>query len=186
MDLCFFKCSPTLWFIFSVGSWWRRVLLAQSLRREILCLHTGNPNRLRNWSAKWVQVHIPLFINLEEKVANTNSVMQGQVVVIVWLHLSYFCSVCSLIDYPDWRVSLSCHAQEERDKTTGAGWFNMRAPEMTEEIKGDLKALKMRGAMDPKRFYKKNDRDGFPKYFQVSKHLTLNCARFSQWSMLFR
>uniref|UniRef100_A0A8C7IEL6 Fcf2 pre-rRNA processing C-terminal domain-containing protein n=1 Tax=Oncorhynchus kisutch TaxID=8019 RepID=A0A8C7IEL6_ONCKI len=35
------------------------------------------------------------------------------------------------------------------------------------ELKGDLKALTMRGAMDPKWFYKKNDRDGFPKYFQV-------------------
>ncbi|KAJ7986602.1 hypothetical protein DPEC_G00341580 [Dallia pectoralis] len=58
--------------------------------------------------------------------------------------------------------------KEEREKTTGTGWFNMRAPEMTEELKGDLKALKMRGAMDPKRFYKKNDRDGFPKYFQVA------------------
>uniref|UniRef100_A0A671Q8V3 Deoxynucleotidyltransferase terminal-interacting protein 2-like n=2 Tax=Sinocyclocheilus anshuiensis TaxID=1608454 RepID=A0A671Q8V3_9TELE len=55
----------------------------------------------------------------------------------------------------------------EREKTTGDGWFNMRAPELTEELKNDLKALKMRSAMDPKRFYKKNDREGFPKYFQV-------------------
>ncbi|XP_051524158.1 uncharacterized protein LOC127423697 [Myxocyprinus asiaticus] len=55
----------------------------------------------------------------------------------------------------------------EREKTTGDGWFNMKAPELTEELKNDLKALKMRSAMDPKRFYKKNDRDGFPKYFQV-------------------
>lgn len=43
----------------------------------------------------------------------------------------------------------------------------MRAPELTEELKNDLKALKMRSAMDPKRFYKKNDREGPPKYFQV-------------------
>ncbi|XP_008290827.1 deoxynucleotidyltransferase terminal-interacting protein 2 [Stegastes partitus] len=55
----------------------------------------------------------------------------------------------------------------EREKTTGDGWFNMKAPEMTQELKGDLQVLKMRGSMDPKRFYKKNDRDGFPKYFQV-------------------
>ncbi|XP_051509146.1 serine-rich adhesin for platelets-like [Myxocyprinus asiaticus] len=55
----------------------------------------------------------------------------------------------------------------EREKTAGDGWFNMKAPELTEELKNDLKALKMRSAMDPKRFYKKNDRDGFPKYFQV-------------------
>ncbi|KAM5142471.1 deoxynucleotidyltransferase terminal-interacting protein 2 [Mantella aurantiaca] len=57
--------------------------------------------------------------------------------------------------------------KEEREKTSGQGWFNMKAPEMTEELKNDLKALKMRSAMDPKHFYKKNDREGFPKYFQV-------------------
>ncbi|XP_056115576.1 deoxynucleotidyltransferase terminal-interacting protein 2 isoform X2 [Rhinichthys klamathensis goyatoka] len=55
----------------------------------------------------------------------------------------------------------------EREKTTGDGWFNMKAPELTEELKNDLKAQQMRSAMDPKRFYKKNDREGFPKYFQV-------------------
>uniref|UniRef100_A0A2K6MMB8 Fcf2 pre-rRNA processing C-terminal domain-containing protein n=1 Tax=Rhinopithecus bieti TaxID=61621 RepID=A0A2K6MMB8_RHIBE len=43
----------------------------------------------------------------------------------------------------------------------------MKAPEMANELKNDLKALKMRASMDPKRFYKKNDRDGFPKYFQI-------------------
>uniref|UniRef100_A0A4W5R7W1 Deoxynucleotidyltransferase, terminal, interacting protein 2 n=1 Tax=Hucho hucho TaxID=62062 RepID=A0A4W5R7W1_9TELE len=70
--------------------------------------------------------------------------------------------------YRESKQAAKLKRKEERDKTTGAGWFNMRAPEMTEELKGDLKALKMRGAMDPKRFYKKNDRDGFPKYFQVA------------------
>lgn len=44
----------------------------------------------------------------------------------------------------------------------------MKAPELTKELKGDLQVLKMRGSLDSKRFYKKNDRDGFPKYFQVS------------------
>lgn len=48
----------------------------------------------------------------------------------------------------------------------------MKAPELTDELKNDLKALKMRASMDPKRFYKKNDRDGFPKYFQVYKRGT--------------
>ncbi|KAM3912853.1 deoxynucleotidyltransferase terminal-interacting protein 2 [Leptodactylus fuscus] len=58
--------------------------------------------------------------------------------------------------------------KEERDKSTGRGWFDMKAPDMTEELKNDLKALKMRSAMDPKHFYKKNDREGFPKYFEVA------------------
>ncbi|XP_010870353.2 deoxynucleotidyltransferase terminal-interacting protein 2 [Esox lucius] len=70
--------------------------------------------------------------------------------------------------YKESKHAAKLKRKEEREKTSGAGWFNMRAPEMTEELKGDLKALKMRGAMDPKRFYKKNDRDGFPKYFQVA------------------
>ena len=41
----------------------------------------------------------------------------------------------------------------------------MKAPELTGELKNDLKALKMRAGMDPEMFYKKNNRDGFPKYF---------------------
>lgn len=57
----------------------------------------------------------------------------------------------------------------EREKTTGDAWFNMKAPELTQELKRDLKVLQMRGSLDPKRFYKKNDRDGLPKYFQVRK-----------------
>ncbi|NWI67608.1 TDIF2 protein, partial [Todus mexicanus] len=55
----------------------------------------------------------------------------------------------------------------EREKTAGDGWFGMKAPEMTTELKNDLKVLKMRASLDPKHFYKKNDRDGLPKYFQV-------------------
>ncbi|NWI53806.1 TDIF2 protein, partial [Calyptomena viridis] len=55
----------------------------------------------------------------------------------------------------------------EREKTTGDGWFGMKAPEITSELKNDLKVLKMRGSLDPKHFYKKNDREGLPKYFQV-------------------
>ncbi|NWW89008.1 TDIF2 protein, partial [Rhynochetos jubatus] len=55
----------------------------------------------------------------------------------------------------------------ERQKTTGDGWFGMKAPEITSELKNDLKVLKMRASLDPKHFYKKNDRDGLPKYFQV-------------------
>lgn len=72
------------------------------------------------------------------------------------------------------------HGQEEREKTTGDGWFNMKAPELTEELKNDLRALKMRSAMDPKRFYKKNDREGFPKYLQVCECPSFNSQFISQ------
>ncbi|XP_044152780.1 deoxynucleotidyltransferase terminal-interacting protein 2 [Bufo gargarizans] len=74
----------------------------------------------------------------------------------------------SVPPYMESQRKLKKSRKEERDKTTGRGWFDMKAPELTEELKNDLKALKMRSAMDPKHFYKKNDRDGFPKYFEVA------------------
>jgi len=55
----------------------------------------------------------------------------------------------------------------ERAKTKGPAWFNMPAPEITEELKNDLQILKMRSVLDPKRHYKKNDMEVLPKYFQV-------------------
>lgn len=72
--------------------------------------------------------------------------------------------------------------QAEREKTTGEAWFNMKAPEVTQELKGDLRVLKMRGSLDPKRFYKKNDRDGFPKYFQVCGKKSTKHSYFNAFS----
>ncbi|XP_070764991.1 deoxynucleotidyltransferase terminal-interacting protein 2 [Enoplosus armatus] len=69
--------------------------------------------------------------------------------------------------YSESKQALKLKHRVEREKSTGDGWFNMKAPEISQELKGDLQVLKMRGSLDPKRFYKKNDRDGFPKYFQV-------------------
>jgi hypothetical protein len=69
--------------------------------------------------------------------------------------------------YSESKHQLQKKRRKEREQTAGNGWFGMKAPELTDELKNDLKALKMRASMDPKRFYKKNDRDGFPKYFQV-------------------
>uniref|UniRef100_H2XUJ7 Fcf2 pre-rRNA processing C-terminal domain-containing protein n=2 Tax=Ciona intestinalis TaxID=7719 RepID=H2XUJ7_CIOIN len=57
----------------------------------------------------------------------------------------------------------------ERKKTSGKKWFNMKCPEITEEIRNDLKVLEMRSVLDPKRFYKHNDRKGTPKFFQMGK-----------------
>ncbi|NXB06085.1 TDIF2 protein, partial [Cnemophilus loriae] len=71
---------------------------------------------------------------------------------------------------PPYRESLhqlKKQRRAEREKTTGDSWFGMKAPEITSELKNDLKVLKMRASLDPKHFYKKNDRDGLPKYFQV-------------------
>ena len=47
----------------------------------------------------------------------------------------------------------------------------MPATEVTEEIKNDLETLQMRGALDPKRFYKKNANKELPKYFHMGRYV---------------
>jgi hypothetical protein len=61
-------------------------------------------------------------------------------------------------------------AKEEKARapdTAGAKWYGLPAPEVTEDVKRDLRLLRLRGAYDPKRFYKSFDETKFPKYFQV-------------------
>ena len=55
----------------------------------------------------------------------------------------------------------------EREKNKGKDWFNMPALELTEERRNDLELLQMRGVLDPKRHYKRSDKEGLPKYFQI-------------------
>ena len=43
----------------------------------------------------------------------------------------------------------------------------MKTPEMTEEIKHDLKVLKYRDVIDGKTFYKSDNSRKLPKHFQV-------------------
>lgn len=59
--------------------------------------------------------------------------------------------------------------REENLKTTGKDWFDMQAPEMTPELKEDLKALQLKSVIDPSRFYKKSDAKKLPKFFQVGR-----------------
>lgn len=61
--------------------------------------------------------------------------------------------------------------REDNLKTTGPEWFNMQAPELTPELKEDLKALQLKNIIDPSRFYKKSDAKKLPKFFQVGKIL---------------
>ncbi|PVV05196.1 hypothetical protein BB560_000295 [Smittium megazygosporum] len=57
--------------------------------------------------------------------------------------------------------------KKDKQETTGPKWFDMKAPQITEEIKRDLHVLKMRNVLDPKRFYKRDSkRSEIPKYFQ--------------------
>lgn len=58
--------------------------------------------------------------------------------------------------------------KSERADTAGAGWGHMRAPTLTPELKRELLIVKMRGALDPKRFYRSADGGkSLPKHFQM-------------------
>ena len=59
--------------------------------------------------------------------------------------------------------------RQENLKTTGPDWFYMQAPELTPELKEDLKALQLKNVIDPSRFYKKSDAKKLPKFFQVGR-----------------
>lgn len=65
----------------------------------------------------------------------------------------------------------------ERNTTGGKDWYNIKSPELTEEVERDLNILQMRSILDPKRFYKHNDRQAIPKHFQVGKIMD-NAADF--------
>ncbi|CAG9464654.1 unnamed protein product [Pedinophyceae sp. YPF-701] len=53
--------------------------------------------------------------------------------------------------------------------TAGAKWFDLPATQIDEEAKRELRLLRLRGAMDPKRFYRSMDATKFPTYFQVGR-----------------
>lgn len=58
----------------------------------------------------------------------------------------------------------------ERQKVAGDSWFNMPAPEITPEIKNDLKIIQIRNSLDRSHYYKSSDwKKSLPKYFQVSR-----------------
>ncbi|KAF9902820.1 hypothetical protein EC991_004517 [Linnemannia zychae] len=71
--------------------------------------------------------------------------------------------------------------QEEREKTTGKKWFDMPQQMLTPELRRDLQILKLRNVLDPKRFYKREEKGKprFPKYFQVGTIIEGNTEFYS-------
>lgn len=65
------------------------------------------------------------------------------------------------------RRALKRDRKVEREKTLGKKWFEMRAPDVDDNTRMDMEMIRMRGVLDPKRFYKHNDRRALPKYFQM-------------------
>jgi hypothetical protein len=58
----------------------------------------------------------------------------------------------------------------QREKTLGPDWFHLSAPEMTDELKQDLKVLNLRNFINPKDIYKKPGIEN-PKYLEVRSSL---------------
>merc|ERR1712151_1076101 len=50
----------------------------------------------------------------------------------------------------------------------GEKWFGLPKRKITPELAKELKAIKLRGVADPKRFYKANDSNALPKYFTIA------------------
>lgn len=68
---------------------------------------------------------------------------------------------------PPTKISAHPRPPKKRD-TAGEGWGHMSAPQLTTEVKRELLVVKMRSAIDPKRFYRSSDhKKGLPKYFQI-------------------
>jgi len=57
--------------------------------------------------------------------------------------------------------------KEKEAKTKGKDWYNLPATKITDSVRHDLDLIRMRSALDTKRFYKKNETEAYPKYFQI-------------------
>lgn len=64
--------------------------------------------------------------------------------------------------------------------TAGSDWFNMPAPEITPELKDDLRILSLRSALDPSRHYKKGDKAVTSRFFQVGTVVSDPSAFYSE------
>ncbi|GLI69748.1 hypothetical protein VaNZ11_014426 [Volvox africanus] len=56
---------------------------------------------------------------------------------------------------------------EHAASSTSKEWFQLPAPKITDEVKQELQLLRLRGAYDPKRFYKSFDNTKLPTHFQI-------------------
>lgn len=59
--------------------------------------------------------------------------------------------------------------KEERSKTAGSNWFDIKAPELDENIKLDLEVIKMRRALFKKHQYKRKATEEISPHFHLGK-----------------
>lgn len=67
-------------------------------------------------------------------------------------------------------------ARKLKPDTAGKKWYDLPAVKITDEVKRDLRLLRLRGAYDPKRFYRSFDETKFPKHFAVSGCSDINAC----------
>ncbi|XP_067951244.1 deoxynucleotidyltransferase terminal-interacting protein 2-like [Watersipora subatra] len=73
----------------------------------------------------------------------------------------------SVPTYSQGKKAMARKRREEKMKTK-ADWFDMKAPEMTEELEADLTVMQMRGSAASWTGYKKNDYKKGPRFFQIA------------------
>lgn len=65
--------------------------------------------------------------------------------------------------------------------TAGPKWFNMPATAMTPELKREIQAMRLRNALDPKRFYRSSAKEdkALPEFFQLGHVLPSHAGSVS-------
>lgn len=58
-------------------------------------------------------------------------------------------------------------AKARKEATAGVKWFDLPTKDLEVEDKLTLDAIKLRGTLDPARFYKKKSTDAISKHFQI-------------------
>ncbi|GAB2225893.1 hypothetical protein Drorol1_Dr00021664 [Drosera rotundifolia] len=110
---------------------------------------------------------LPSFSNSTEP--QSSSSVSTKIVVISALGKPKMELIDGLYVPPNDPRKLNKWRRKQVKDTAGKNWFDMPAPVLTPELKLDLKLLKLRGVIDPKRHYVKGDAKSktLPKYFQV-------------------
>lgn len=65
--------------------------------------------------------------------------------------------------------NLVVNKNKKTKKSASKEWFELPAQEITEDVKTELRVLRLRSAFDPKQFYKKFDDTKFPSNFQFGR-----------------
>lgn len=59
--------------------------------------------------------------------------------------------------------------KKKPEKNASKEWFDLPSQEITDEVKTELRVLRLRSTFDPKQFYKKFDETKFPSNFQFGR-----------------